>query len=39
MGAVYGVFDDYTLGFLLLASTALIAAASTATIVRQRAAR
>jgi NNP family nitrate/nitrite transporter-like MFS transporter len=38
MGAVYGAFDDYTVGFLLLAATAAIAAAFTATAVRRRAA-
>jgi MFS transporter, NNP family, nitrate/nitrite transporter len=37
MGAVYSAFGDYTVGFLLLAATATIAAAFTATVVRRRA--
>ncbi len=39
MGLVYGVLDDYTVGYLLLAATATIAAIFTATVVRRRAAR
>lgn len=37
MGLVYGAVSDYTIGFLLLAVTAAVAAAFTATIVRRRA--
>jgi hypothetical protein len=38
MGAVYGVLGGYTVGFALLALTALGAALFTATVVRRRAA-
>jgi MFS transporter, NNP family, nitrate/nitrite transporter len=37
MGAVYGTLDDYTVGYILLAITAAIAALFTATVVRRRA--
>jgi len=36
-GAVYGLLQDYTVGFLLLALTAAAAAGYTATAVRRRA--
>jgi MFS transporter, NNP family, nitrate/nitrite transporter len=39
MGLVYGALDDYTVGYLLLALTAAIAAVFTATVVRRRARR
>jgi hypothetical protein len=39
MGLVYGSLDDYTVGYLLLAVTAAIAALFTATVVRRRATR
>jgi hypothetical protein len=39
MGAVFSAFDDYSLGYLLLAATSAVAGAFTATIVRQRANR
>jgi NNP family nitrate/nitrite transporter-like MFS transporter len=39
MGAVYGIADDYTWGYLLLALTAAATCAFTATVVRQRAMR
>lgn len=39
MGLVYGALDDYTVGYLLLALTAAIAAAFTATVVRRRVSR
>ena len=38
MGLVYGALNDYTVGYLLLAATATIAAIFTATVVRRRAA-
>jgi MFS transporter, NNP family, nitrate/nitrite transporter len=38
MGLVYGALADYTVGYLLLAATAAIAAIFTATVVRRRAA-
>jgi NNP family nitrate/nitrite transporter-like MFS transporter len=37
MGLVYGALNDYTVGYLLLAVTAAIAAVFTATVVRRRA--
>lgn len=37
MGVVYGALDNYAVGFLLLAATAAVAAAFTATTVRKRA--
>jgi MFS transporter, NNP family, nitrate/nitrite transporter len=39
MGLVYTSLDDYTVGYLLLAATAAIAAVFTATVVRRRATR
>ncbi|MDW4906701.1 MFS transporter [Streptomyces sp. ADMS] len=39
MGAVYGIADDYTWGYLLLALTAAATCAFTATVVRQHAMR
>ena len=39
MGLVYGSLGDYTVGYLLLAVTAAIAALFTATVVRRRATR
>jgi MFS transporter, NNP family, nitrate/nitrite transporter len=36
MGLVYGALGDYTLGFVLLAATAAVAALFTATVVRGR---
>jgi len=35
MGSIYGALSDYTVGFLLLAATATIAAAFTATTMRR----
>jgi NNP family nitrate/nitrite transporter-like MFS transporter len=37
MGVIYGALGDYTIGLLLLAATATIAAAFTATAMRRRA--
>jgi hypothetical protein len=39
MGLVYASLDDYTVGYLLLAVTAAVAALFTATVVRRRATR
>ena len=39
MGAVYGIADDYTWGYVLLALTAAATCAFTATVVRQHAMR
>lgn len=39
MGAVYGIADDYTWGYLLLALTAAATCAFTATVVRHHAVR
>ena len=39
MGLVFGALGDYTVGYILLAVTAAIAALFTATVVRRRAAR
>nr|WP_212612933.1 MFS transporter [Pseudonocardia hierapolitana] len=39
MGVIYGIFGDYSIGYVLLALTAAAAGALTATVVRRQAAR